>query len=41
MDAQYLVDIDTLETQLRALSDDYLVVYFSAGDLDEEMRGIL
>lgn len=41
MDAQYLVDIDTLETQLRALSDDYLVVYFSAGDLDEEIRTII
>lgn len=39
--ADYVIDITTLATELRALSDDYLIVYFSAGDLDEEMRKIV
>lgn len=39
--AHYITDIETLETELRTLSDDYIIVYFSAWDLDEEMRRII
>lgn len=39
--ADYLTDIATLKWQLYDLSDDYIIVYFSAGDLDEEMRSII
>ena len=41
MNAEYVTDICTLKTKLWQLSDDYLIVYFSAWDLDEEMRWIL
>lgn len=41
MNAEYVTDIGTLETKLWQLSDDCLIVYFSAWDLDEEMRGII
>ena len=41
MNADYVTNIATLATQLHTLSEEYLIVYFSAGDLDEEMRGIL
>lgn len=40
LNADYVTNIDDLEKKLIHLSDDYIVVYFSAGDLDEEMRGI-
>ena len=41
LNARYITNIETLDTELRALSDDYIVVYFSAGDLDGEMRKII
>ena len=39
--AHYITDIKTLETELHTLSDDYIIVCFSAGDLDGEMRKII
>ena len=41
MNADYVTDITSLMAELRRLSDDYLIVYFSAWDLDEEMRNAL
>lgn len=38
---QYCTTIENLQTQLAQLSDDYLIVYFSAGDLDREIRKTL
>lgn len=39
--AEYCTDIQTIISQVSELSDDYVIVYFSAGDLDEEMRAHL
>lgn len=36
--ANYITSIEDLWTQLDGLAQDYIIVYFSAGDLDREMR---
>ena len=35
---EYVINPDDLTTSLSLLSDDYIIVIFSAGDLDEKMR---
>lgn len=34
---QYIIDIESVRQTLQSLSSDYMVVFFSAGDLDKEM----
>lgn len=38
---EYIVDVEDLKKSLSRLSDDYIIVIFSAGDLDENMRRII
>jgi len=39
--AHYITQIDDIQTALQQLWDDYIIVVFSAGDLDEKMRKIM
>ena len=39
--AKYITDTDDLKKSLSLLSDDYIIVVFSAGDIDEKMRKML
>ena len=39
--AKYITDTDDLKKTLSLLSDDYIIVVFSAGDIDEKMRKML
>lgn len=41
LDGEYIIDNDDLKKSLSLLSDDYIIVVFSAGDLDEKMRNML
>ena len=41
LNADYVTEISSLVQQLHTLSEDYVIVYFSAWDLDEEMRSII
>jgi hypothetical protein len=36
--APYITDINTLRRTIEQLWDEYVVVLFSAGDLDEQLR---
>ena len=41
LDGEYIIDTDDLQKSLSLLSDDYIIVVFSAGDLDEKVRNIV
>jgi UDP-N-acetylmuramate-alanine ligase len=41
LSAEYIIDTHDLLQSLSLLSDDYIIVVFSAGDLDEKIRIIL
>ncbi len=41
LSGEYMIDIDYLKKSLALLSDDYIIVVFSAGDLDEQVRNIV
>jgi hypothetical protein len=38
---EYIIDTNDLQQSLSLLSDDYIIVIFSAGDLDEKVRNIV
>lgn len=38
---EYVIDTDDLKKSLSLLSDEYIIVVFSAGDLDENMRSMV
>lgn len=41
LDGEYIINTDDLKISLSLLSDDYIIVIFSAGDLDEKIRKLI
>ena len=39
--ATYIIQIDEIQQKIQQLSDEYIIVVFTAGDLDENMRKIM